>query len=69
MLPKLIPQLSGSETSARSDTKVDKAAIVKGRIYSTHPTRRVLIVLPVSMFESFPQGRRENKWAEDTNSL
>src|SRR5262245_37046286 len=54
------PRLWVAESGAHSKIKADKAAIIKRRIYPPHLSRGILIVLQISLFESFPQGRREN---------
>jgi len=44
-------------------TKIAEEPLIslgKGRIQPPHLPRGILIILPVSLFERFPQGRREN---------
>jgi hypothetical protein len=54
-----------------NNIKAGKAAIIKRRIYPPHlPFKRDLIVLPISLFESFPPAGPAGKYGgvEDTNS-
>src|SRR5262245_44727275 len=53
------PRPCGVEMDTHCNIKTDKAAIIKRRIYPPNLSRGILIVLLISMFDSFPRGTWE----------